>query len=72
MHGLQDYLYELDTALMELSSDSNDEHIHDLARRCREIEGKATAGMENMQNVEVMGSELRRVGSTNEQEEVGK
>ena len=72
MHGSQDYLYELDAALKELSSDSNDEHIHDLARRCREIEDRDTAGVENMQNVEVMGSDLRKVGNTNEQEEVEK
>lgn len=36
----KDYLYELDVALTELSAESQDEHIHDLARRCREIESK--------------------------------
>ncbi|KAF1353664.1 cation transport regulator-like protein 2 [Delphinella strobiligena] len=68
----KDYLYELDTALSQLSSDSHDEHIHDLARRCREVEGRVTAGGEIMQRVEVMESELRKVGSTNEQEEIEK
>ncbi|KAL1311672.1 hypothetical protein AAFC00_001776 [Neodothiora populina] len=39
----KDYLYQLDQALMELSPDSSDEHIHDLARRCREIEARNTS-----------------------------
>lgn len=34
----QDYLYQLETALNDLSEESGDEHISDLARRCREIE----------------------------------
>ena len=33
-----DYLYELETALNGLSSDSGDEHVTDLARRCRKIQ----------------------------------
>ena len=33
-----DYLYELETALNGLSQDSGDEHVTDLARRCREIQ----------------------------------
>ncbi|KAF2235035.1 ChaC-like protein [Viridothelium virens] len=41
------YLYMLDDALNELSLDSGDEHVSDLARRCRKLdpegmEGKAT------------------------------
>lgn len=35
---IQDYLYQLETALNDLSEESGDEHISDLARRCREIE----------------------------------
>ncbi|KAF2482563.1 ChaC-like protein [Neohortaea acidophila] len=35
-----DYLYELETALNALSAESGDEHITDLARRCREIQAR--------------------------------
>lgn len=34
----REYLYGLDRALEELSPESVDEHVGDLARRCREIE----------------------------------
>ncbi|KAK2937519.1 hypothetical protein FoTM2_000737 [Fusarium oxysporum f. sp. vasinfectum] len=34
----KDYLLSLDTALSELAPDSGDHHIHDLARRVRELE----------------------------------
>jgi glutathione-specific gamma-glutamylcyclotransferase len=34
----KDYLYELEAALNSLSEESGDEHISDLARRCREVE----------------------------------
>ncbi|KAK3675824.1 hypothetical protein LTR78_004465 [Recurvomyces mirabilis] len=34
----KDYLYQLETALNGLSEGSEDEHISDLARRCRDIE----------------------------------
>lgn len=34
----RDYLYQLEEALVGLSEESGDEHISDLARRCREIE----------------------------------
>ncbi|UZP32722.1 hypothetical protein NXS19_000538 [Fusarium pseudograminearum] len=34
----KDYLLSLDTALSELAHDSGDVHIHDLARRVRELE----------------------------------
>ncbi|KAF4974432.1 hypothetical protein FZEAL_8654 [Fusarium zealandicum] len=34
----KDYLLGLDTALVELAPDSGDVHIHDLARRVRELE----------------------------------
>ena len=36
-----DYLYELETALDSLSKDSGDEHVSDLARRCRGIQMRA-------------------------------
>lgn len=44
----KDYLYELEAALNGLSEESGDEHISDLARRCREIEARNRAeGNEN-------------------------
>lgn len=36
----KDYLYELEAALNALSPESSDEHISDLAGRCREIEAR--------------------------------
>jgi glutathione-specific gamma-glutamylcyclotransferase len=39
----KDYLYQLEQALDSLSQESGDEHISDLARRCRDIEGKHSA-----------------------------
>ncbi|KXT14319.1 hypothetical protein AC579_8406 [Pseudocercospora musae] len=36
----KDYLYELEAALNGLSPESEDGHIRDLARRCREIEAR--------------------------------
>lgn len=38
----KDYLYQLEEALNGLSADSGDEHISDLARRCREVEARQT------------------------------
>lgn len=35
-----DYLYQLEEALNGLSKESGDEHISDLARRCREIQAR--------------------------------
>jgi hypothetical protein len=72
MLSSQDYLYQLEKALQSLSSESGDEHVYDLARRCREVEARASAGVDKMQHADVVGSELKRVGSTDEQEEVEK
>lgn len=36
----KDYLYQLEEALNGLSAESGDEHISDLARRCREVEAR--------------------------------
>lgn len=36
-----DYLYQLETALNSLSAESSDDHISDLARRCRDIQERA-------------------------------
>ena len=35
-----DYLYQLEEALNGLSKESGDEHVSDLARRCREIQAR--------------------------------
>jgi glutathione-specific gamma-glutamylcyclotransferase len=35
-----DYLYQLEKALDGLSAESGDEHVSDLARRCREIQAR--------------------------------
>lgn len=37
----RDYLYSLEEALRGLSEESSDEHVFDLARRCREVEARA-------------------------------
>lgn len=68
----KDYLYGLDQALMELGEGSEDEHVHDLARRCREIESRASKDTSKPADSSVIGSELKRVGSTTEQEEIEK
>lgn len=39
----KDYLYQLEEALNGLSKESGDEHISDLARRCREIAAREEA-----------------------------
>lgn len=36
----REYLYQLEEALEGLSRESGDEHVGDLARRCREVERK--------------------------------
>lgn len=71
----KDYLYQLETALNSLSKDSGDEHVSDLAERCREIEARQRRqgdGVEKLQDEDVKGEELRKVGSTREQEETEK
>lgn len=67
------YLYQLEQALLHLSSDSTDEHISDLVRRCKELEAREGAAVgRDVENASVIGSELKKVGSTEEQEEVEK
>lgn len=65
----RDYLLELDKALDELSPESGDGHIKDLADRVRSIEERHGAGAETASEV---GNVLHKVGSTEEQEEVEK
>ena len=66
-----DYLYQLEEALNGLSSESGDDHISDLARRCREIQARAKR-IEPLQSEEVVGSDVEKTGSTHEQEETEK
>jgi cation transport protein ChaC len=68
----KDYLYGLDQALVELGDGSEDEHVHDLARRCREIEYSASKEVGEQVDASIIGSELKRVESTDEQEEIEK
>jgi len=73
----KEYLYMLEKALLELSAESGDEHISDLARRCRAMEasrrGEDAGQKEEPAGAgEGVGSHLHRVGSTEEQEEVEK
>ncbi|KAK3057731.1 hypothetical protein LTS18_011463 [Coniosporium uncinatum] len=79
-----EYLFQLETALNGLSAESRDEHVSDLAGRCRDLQkaAKGEAGGERggergrMENGGKMregeGVELKKVGSTEEQEEVEK
>jgi len=67
----KDYLYRLDEALKNLSDESSDDHVHDLARRCRAIEIEGNAGSPE-QSEKVIGADLEKVSSTEEQEEVEK
>lgn len=38
----RDYLYQLEHSLRNLSEESADEHVFDLARRCREVEARGS------------------------------
>ena len=40
----REYLYQLEEALEGLSSESGDEHVSDLARRCRAVEASSRSG----------------------------
>ena len=74
----REYLFFLEKALLELSTDSGDKHVSDLVRRCRAIEkeedveeGEGEEPIADGEKVGV-GMPLHRVGSTEEQEEVEK
>ena len=60
----KEYLYNLETALLGLSKESEDAHVSDLVRRCREIEAH--------EGNSVHDKGLHKVDSTEEQEEVEK
>ena len=66
----KEYLYMLDAALNELSPDSADDHISDLARRCRELESKRTEQEERRDDT--FKNELQKGARTEEHEEVEK
>ncbi|OAG08689.1 ChaC-domain-containing protein [Paraphaeosphaeria sporulosa] len=65
----REYLFQLEEALRGLGEGARDEHVRDLVERCRGIEAK-----EGRKEVEgdVVGERLKKVGSTEEQEEVEK
>lgn len=67
----KDYLLSLETALDHLSAESGDQHIKDLANRVRQIEQDALVGPGYAVS-EPVSNELKRVGSTDEQEEAEK
>jgi cation transport regulator ChaC len=61
----RDYLLSLETALDNLSPESGDEHVKDLANRVRKLE-KLPDG--SLITDEAVDHELKRTGITNEQE----
>lgn len=69
----KDYLLGLEKALDELSPESGDGHVKDLADRLREIE-KRESGLRSAEisSKEAVSAELKKVGSTDEQEETEK
>lgn len=69
----RDYLLELEKALDDLSLESGDGHIKDLASRLRAFEAQQKGrGILDENLTSTIGSELKRVSSTDEQEEVEK
>ncbi|KIX01724.1 uncharacterized protein Z518_09450 [Rhinocladiella mackenziei CBS 650.93] len=64
----RDYLLHLEQALNELSPDSRDEHITDLARRVRAL----TPPTRVSRSIAAPDNALRKVNSTEEQEEIEK
>lgn len=71
-----EYLYQLETALAGLSRESGDEHISDLARRCRDVEARlreASGGGKRekdalQSDLQVEGAEVKRVMSRDAEE----
>lgn len=64
----REYLFNLEKALKGLSRESEDTHVSELVRRCREIED----GDAKKEDGKKGGEGLHKVGSTEEQEEVEK
>ncbi|KAI9732421.1 MAG: hypothetical protein M1834_001629 [Cirrosporium novae-zelandiae] len=67
----KDYLLMLEESLVHLSRESGDGHISDLATRVKRLETERGVDDGAIQP-HVIGSELRKVGSTEEQEEIEK
>ncbi|TAQ90493.1 hypothetical protein B7494_g1154 [Chlorociboria aeruginascens] len=67
----KDYLLNLELALDNLSAESGDGHIKDLAGRLRLLEQK-TNGDADLALEKALGHELEKIGSTDEQEETEK
>jgi len=66
----KEYLYMLEASLVDLSPESEDRHVMDLASRCRALE--ATETTEHNTSVREAKTRHRSVGSIEEQEEVEK
>jgi cation transport regulator ChaC len=67
----REYLLHLEDALNHLSPDSGDEHVSDLARRVRALPAPApTRGSGS--TISPPGHDLKKVNSTEEQEEIEK
>jgi len=64
----REYLYMLGEALQSLSIESADEHVRDLVKRCQTLEAEGWGIITQSHG----GHELRKIGSTEEQEEVEK
>ena len=66
-----DYLLSLEVALDGLSAESGDGHVKDLADRIRKIEQDAHIDVKQAAD-EAIDHEVKRIGSTDEQEETEK
>jgi cation transport protein ChaC len=66
----RDYLLELEKALDELSPESGDGHIKDLAERVRSIEARNGRVGPQERSSTLIGGELSKVSSKDKQEEV--
>jgi len=68
----REYLYMLEESLLNLSPESEDNHVVDLARRCRilQISDKWHRRVSANASRDVIGHDLKRVGNTEAQEEV--
>lgn len=67
----KDYLLQLDVALDGLSTESSDEHIKDLANRVRRLEQGANVDG-SQATTKAVDRELKKVSSTDDQEEMEK
>ncbi|TGO90762.1 hypothetical protein BPOR_0052g00250 [Botrytis porri] len=68
----RDYLLSLDAALDELSPESSDDHVKDLANRVRKIVERQGGVEAEASLTEVIDHRLKKVTSTDEQEETEK